>query len=89
MSQTPGDGRRVEVDVPDVPAASAGAPPGQPADDLVVVDHQLEHDVERGAELGEDLVEVLGLGDVAREAVEQEAAGGVVLGQPVADHARW
>ena len=46
-------------------------------------------EVEDGAklaavELGEDAVERLGLGERAREAVEDEAPGGVILGQPAA-----
>ena len=61
------------------PQPPAGAPAGQPPDDLVVVDDELEHHVERGAVLGEQLVEHLGLVDGAREAVEQEAVGGVVV----------
>ena len=66
---------RIELDVPDVAALLAGAPPGQPADDLVVVDLQFEHDVEGGPEVGEDAVELVGLRHVAREPVEQEAVG--------------
>ena len=37
-------------------------------------------------EVGEQLVQRGGLRHGAREAVEQEAVGGVGLGQPVADH---
>ncbi len=67
-------GRWVEVDVPDRPAAMAGAAPGEPAHDLVVVDHQLEHDVELVAEVGQQLLQGLGLRNGAGKAVEQEPA---------------
>src|SRR5947209_3578451 len=76
--------RRVEVQMPDVPAVTAGAAPGQPAYDLVVVDHELEHHVERRVRRQQQVVEGLGLRHVAREAVEQEALGRVVLREPVA-----
>ena len=66
-------GRRVEVDVPDRAAAPAGAATGQPAHDLVVIDHELQHDVQLVAEIREQLLEGLGLRNGAREAVEQEA----------------
>src|SRR5215203_72011 len=77
---------RVEVEVPDVSAAPAGPAPGEPADDLVVVHHQLEDDVDRGVLGREQLVEHLGLVDRAWEAVEQEALGGVLVQEPVGDH---
>src|SRR3954447_7214916 len=77
---------RVEVQVPDVPAAAAGTPAGQPPDHLVVVDHQLENHVERRPAVEQQVVERLGLGDVAREAVEQEPLAGVVVLQPRQDH---
>ena len=64
----------------------AGAPARQPADDFVIVDNEFEHDRERRAHLGEHVVEDLGLRDVAREAVEQEAVAGVVLVEPLLDH---
>ena len=67
-------------------AGAAGTATGQPPDHLVVVDDELEHHVELDAAVGEHVVEDLGLRDRAREAVEQEAAVRVVLGQPVADH---
>src|SRR5581483_10550262 len=44
--------RRLELDVPDLPAAPALPAPGQPADHLVVVDHELHHQVELGTEVG-------------------------------------
>src|SRR6185437_10734952 len=81
------DGRRVEVDVPDVSAVTAGAPPGQPAYDLVVVDDQFEDHVERCARGQQQVVQRLRLRNVARKPVEQEALRGVVLGQPVTHHA--
>ncbi len=73
--------------MPDAVAGAAGPAAGQPADDLVVVDDQLEHDVELGlGDIAQDVVELLRLGDGAREAVEQEPLEGVGLGQPVAHH---
>jgi len=76
----------IELHVPHVAASLAQAPPGQPPYDLLVVDLEIEDDVEHRAEVAENGVELVGLGDGAREAVEQEAALGVVLAEPVADH---
>src|SRR4051812_21732781 len=78
--------RRVEVQMPDVSAAPAGTPSGQPPDHLVVVDHELQDDVERRARVEQQVAERLRLGDVARKAVEQETLAGVVLLQPGDDH---
>ena len=67
--------------------SAAGAPAGEPPDDLVVVDDQLEHDVElrrRGSAQHRRRARRLRHG--AREAVEQEARARVVLGEPVAHH---
>src|SRR6476619_1934836 len=80
-------GRRVELDVPHVAALTARTPSGQPANHLVVVDLQLEHDVERRTEVVEHVAERLGLGQRAREPVEQEPVLGVVLAEAVADDA--
>src|SRR3954449_5998774 len=77
---------RVEVQMPDVSAAAAGTPSGQPPDHLVVVDHELQDDVERCAAVEQQVVERLRLRDVAGEAVEQEALAGVVLLEPGDDH---
>src|SRR5882757_4394276 len=63
---------RVEIDVPDVPAVMAGAPPGEPPDDFLVVHDELQHHVQAAAHVLEGLLQRLGLRDVAREAVEQE-----------------
>src|SRR3712207_7600392 len=52
---------------------SEHAPAGEPADQLVLVDDELEDVVEVAADLGERLPQLLGLGDGAGEAVEQEA----------------
>src|SRR4051812_48355219 len=71
--------RRVEVQMPDVSAAPAGTPAGEPPDHLVVVDHELQHDVERRPPVEQQVVERLGLRHVAGETVEQEAFAGVVL----------
>lgn len=76
----------VEVLVPHVGTAAAGTATGQPANHLVVVDHQLEDHVELGAGVSEQGVEDQRLGDVARETIEQEALGGVLLLQTVAHH---
>ena len=51
-----GLGGRVELEVPDVPALLAGAPAGQPPHHLLVARRRVEHDVERGAEVGQDRV---------------------------------
>jgi hypothetical protein len=69
-----------------VPALVAGAPPGQPAHHLVVVDDQLEHHVEQSGHQVEQLVEHLGLPDGAGKAVQQEAGARVILAEPVLDH---
>src|SRR5580704_6072069 len=78
--------RRVEQHVPYVPALAAGPPPREPPDHLVVVHHELEHQVQPGVPLGQHLLQRLGLGHVPREPVEQEAALRVVLLQPVGNH---
>src|SRR3954468_19076618 len=78
--------RRVEVQVPDVSAAAAGTSSGQPPDDLVVVDHELQDDVERRTTIEQQVVERLRLRDVPWEAVEQETLAGVVLLEPGDDH---
>src|SRR3954467_15002519 len=62
-------------------AVDEHAPAGEPADQLLLVDDQLEHAVEAVPELGEGLAQLLGLGDGAGEAVEQEAGLRVRLGQ--------
>src|SRR3954453_14215785 len=78
---------RVELDVVGVPVLRAGAPAGQAADDLLVghVDEQ-----DRG-QLAPDLLQRLGqgvgLGDLPREAVEQEAVLGLGAVQGLQDHA--
>src|SRR2546430_2581783 len=79
-------GGRLELDVPDLAAAPALPPAGQPPDHLVVVDHQLHHEIELGTEVGQQLVQRDRLRHRAREAVEQETVAGIGLGQPVADH---
>src|SRR3954452_21136067 len=78
--------RRVEVQMPDVSAAPAGTPSGQPPDHLVVVDHELQDHVEGRPPVEQHVVERLCLRHVAREAVEQEALAGVVLLESCDDH---
>src|SRR6185312_13026802 len=80
----PGGG--VELDVPDLAATPAGAPAGEPPDHLVVVDHQLQDQIQGGAQIGEELVQSGGLRSRPREAVEQKALARVRLGEPVPDH---
>jgi hypothetical protein len=58
----------------------------QPLDDLLGIDGQDDHRVERVPGERDHPVELLDLGDRARVAVEQEAGSGVVLVDPVADH---
>ena len=52
----------------------------------LVVEIEEEDDVERAPDLVEHLVERLGLGEVARKAVEDEPLAGVVLRQALLDH---
>src|SRR5260221_2165016 len=82
------------VDVEDVDHLSGAlAAAGDALDPLGVVHLQVQDDVRARAAavgghhagFGQDLVQDLRLGDVAREAVEEEAVRGVGLGQPVAD----
>ncbi len=71
----------------DVRAVVAAHPAARDtADHLVLGDLQVQHAVQRDAPLGEDLVQCESLGHVPREAVQQEPAGGVRLGQPVLRH---
>jgi hypothetical protein len=72
--------------VPDLAAAPARAPAGQPPDDLFVLHHEFEDHVEAGAQLDEHLVQRDGLRHRAREPVEQEAVGGVGFSEAVGDH---
>src|SRR3954449_361665 len=65
-------------------AVDEHAASGEPADQLVLVDDQLEHAVEGLAEVGQRAAELFGLRDGAREAVEQEPGLGVGLGQSLA-----
>src|SRR3954471_25017065 len=67
-------------------AVDEHAAPGEPVDQLVLVDDQLQHPVEGLPEAGERRAQLLGLRDGAREAVEEEPGLGVGLGQAVADH---
>src|SRR5262249_559866 len=52
----------------------------------VVVHQQVQEQVQAGVAGQEQLLERLGLRDVAGKPVEQEAGGVVVVGQPVGDH---
>src|SRR5215469_5690448 len=61
--------RGLKQDVPDPPADPARPAAGQPPDNLVVIDHEFQYDVQPGIPLGEQLAQVLGLGNVAREPV--------------------
>jgi hypothetical protein len=60
---------------------------GDPPDHLLLGDLQVEHAVQSQFPPGQVGVQRLGLAHVAREAVQQEALGGVVLGEPVLRHA--
>ena len=77
---------RVELDVVVVAGLHAHPPAREPADDLLVghVDQQRRGDP--AAQLGQLLVERLGLLDRARKAVEDEAVLGVVLLQALGGH---
>ena len=59
--------------------------PVHPQGRRLVVEVEEEDGVERASDRDEHLVELLGLDDVAREAVEHESTRRVVLGEPVAD----
>src|SRR3954454_24758443 len=61
-------------------------PSGEPADQLVLVDDQLQDPVQRVPQVRERVVEPLALLDVAREPVEEEALRGIRLVEPVPDH---
>src|SRR5699024_7494239 len=57
-------------------------------DDDVIGDLEVEHAIQALVVLGQQVVEDLGLFYRARESVEQEAVGGIVLRQAIFDHAR-
>ena len=85
MSQTPGVGGRVERRVPRVPVRAHQAA-GDALDQLLLVHVEHQQPVDLAAvplQLG---IERLGLRDVAREAVEQEAALRVGLRDAVDQH---
>ncbi len=65
---------------------AAQATARDPLDDLVLGDLQVQDAVQLDALLGEEHVERLGLAQVAREAVEQEAVLGVLLEHAVLGH---
>src|SRR3954449_10179811 len=58
-------------------AVDEHAAAGEPADQLLLVDHQLQAAVQRLTHLRQRVPQLLGLGDRPREAVEQEADLGV------------
>jgi hypothetical protein len=69
-----------------VGATLLGCPAEHPSDQLVALRHlEVEDDVEGPPELAQKIVERLGLGHRAREAVEDKAADRVATRQPVAD----
>src|SRR5664279_5485330 len=78
--------RPVEIDVPYVPALLAGPAPRQSAHDLDMVDVELQHDVERIADVGQHAVELVPLGDIARKPVEQKALYCIFFGEAGAHH---
>ena len=58
-----------------------------PADQLLLRNMDIHHDIDLQALLGQDLVELLGLHRRAGESVEDAALGILVLGDVVGDHA--
>ena len=77
---------RVILDVPDVAALAAGPAARESLDDFLVVNFELEDDVERGAQVTQNRVEFIGLGNVSREPVQQKACGRVRLTEPITHH---
>jgi len=78
-------GRGGHIEYP--PAVRAGAPAGDAPHQLGVVDFELHDGIERLAQRLEQPVERLRLGEIAREAIENEAATCVALRQALTDHA--
>ena len=78
-------GRR-EVDVVHLVAILAGAPTGEALHENLEVHVDEQGQVQGLVQLGEQLVESLGLGDVAGKTVEDEAALGVGLAETLSDH---
>ena len=68
-------------------AIGAGEAAGDPLDQRFLVDHQLDHMVERAAALAEQDLERLGLVPGARIAVEDRALLGAAV-EPLADQRR-
>ena len=64
----------------------ASSTAGQPADNLIVIHHQLKNDVQLVAQIRQKLLEGLGLRDRARESIEQETPRSIVLRKPVTHH---
>ena len=87
MSQTPSALRRVEADVVDVLRLAADAAAAEPLDQRLQPDVEHRHAVDRAVDRRQHLVQRLGLGQRAREAVQHEPGVGVGLRQPLADHA--
>ena len=74
------------VGVVHLSAAAAGATPGDALDQQVEIHVDEDRGLQGAAQLVEHGVEGLGLGDVAWEAVENEALFGVGLGHALLDH---
>jgi hypothetical protein len=62
------------------------SPPGQPMQQLLLGHLQVDGRVQRRAQPGQVLIQRPGLGDAAGEAVQQEPALAVGLGQPLQHH---
>src|SRR5215204_1197630 len=77
----------VELDVVDVARVLlTGAAPAEPAQDLLLRDVDQDDRRDLPPQLGHPRVEGLGLGDGAREAVEDEAVGGLLTLDSLGDH---
>ena len=72
--------------VVDMAVGLADPAPGQAPDELGLGDLDLEGDVDLAVAVGQGRGQDVGLGQVAREAVEDRADGRVRLGQPVEEH---
>ena len=73
--------------VEDGAAGHAGQASDHALHQQIEIDHELQHDIDGLAQLEQQFVECLGLIDVAREAVEDEAVVGVGPGDAFTDHA--
>ena len=78
---------RASADVAHPSTVGAGTAARDPADELGMVNLHLDHGIQGQAQLGEQPVEGVGLSEIARKTIEDEALACIRGGEPLAQHA--